>query len=327
VAAIGVLLTHIGYVTGTPELAPIGALGVDLFFMLSGFVIGYAFEAKLLGAMRWRMFMAIRAARFIPALAIGVVLAAAAEIWLGRDSADLGRQVVLHLLLVPDVTSSLLFPLNGVLWTLFFELLLNAGHAAVVRRLSTPLLALVVVSCGCVWAWTAGQTGNWGGGWNWATVSGGAVRVGWAYGIGLLFYRLSASGRIRPPALSASLPIVAAAVSLVAPTFGLGASRIVVPLFLLLPLVVLLAAHSSIPHSRRRVAAWWGELSYPLYTMHTPLLLICASLIGTRSDAPAWWAVAGFSIVLTAAATAHLVETPARNWLKRRITVRRTRPG
>ena len=325
IAASAVLLIHIGYVGGNPHLMPAAALGVDLFFILSGFVIGYAFEPKLLQGMRWRRFMALRAARFFPGLAIGVALAAAVQILLGQASGELGLQVVLHLLLLPDVTSPALFPLNGVLWTLFFELIVNAGHAAVVRRLSTRLLVLVVILCGCAWAWTAGQTGNWGGGWNWATVAGGFARVGWAYGIGLLLYRLTASGAMRVPTLPAFLPVTAAAVLLLAPTFELGTARFAVPLFLLLPLTVVLTAHSSVGSAGRRIASWAGELSYPLYTMHPPLLLIAAWLIGAKGS-PASWAIAGLLIVVTAAAAAHLFETPARKWLRHRVSTVRTRP-
>jgi peptidoglycan/LPS O-acetylase OafA/YrhL len=324
VAALGVLLIHIGYVGGNPAIAPAAALSVDLFFMLSGFVIGHAFEPRLLDAMSWRTFMIIRAVRFFPALAIGVLLAAAVEIWLGRGSADLARQVVQHLLLVPDVTSLVLFPLNGVLWTLFFEFFANAGHAAVVRRLSTARLAVLVLLCGCAWAWTAGQTGNWGGGWNWATVAGGVARVGWAYGVGLLLYRLSASGRIRLPAIPAFLPITAAAVLLLAPTFDLGVPRVVVPLFLLLPLILLVAANATITRAGSRVAAWFGELSYPLYTMHPPLLMICVALLGAGGGTPLLWAILGCLIVLVAGAVAHFVEAPMRTWLKNRVTGRGT---
>jgi peptidoglycan/LPS O-acetylase OafA/YrhL len=326
VASLGVLLIHIGYVGGYPALAPAAALSVDLFFMLSGFVIGHAFEQRLLDGMRWRTFIVIRAVRFFPALAIGVALAALTEIWLRGPSGELGMQVVLHLLLVPDVTSLVLFPLNGVLWTLFFEFVANAGHAAVVRRLSTALLAMLVLVCGCAWAWTAGQTGNWGGGWNWETVLGGFVRVGWDYGVGLLLYRLSAAGRISAPALPAFLPITAAALLLIAPTFDLGVPRVVVPLYLLLPLILLLTAKSSITRTGSRVAAWFGELSYPLYTMHPPLLLICASLLGSSEGSPALWALAGCLIVLIAAAVAHFVEAPMRTWLKDRVTPKRTTP-
>jgi peptidoglycan/LPS O-acetylase OafA/YrhL len=328
VAALGVLLIHIGYVGGNPGIAPAAALSVDLFFMLSGFVIGHGFEPKLLGgAMRWRTFMAYRAARFFPGLAIGVVLAAAVEICLGRGSAELGRQFVLHLLLLPDPASPVLFPLNGVLWTLFFEFVANAGHAAAVRRLSTPLLAALVLGCGCAWAWTAGQTGNWGGGWNWATVAGGFARVGWAYGIGLLLYRLSASGRIRVPVVPAFLPVGAAAVLLIAPTFDLGAARVVVPLFVLLPLILLLGASASITAPGRRAASWVGELSYPLYTMHPPLLLICAALLGADGGLPILWAIAGCLIVLAAAGVAHFAEAPMRNRLKDLVTERKAQPA
>jgi peptidoglycan/LPS O-acetylase OafA/YrhL len=268
--------------------------------------------------MGWRAFMTARAIRFFPALAIGVALAVSVHWWLYGPSVALGIRAVLHLLLIPDPTSSALFPLNGVLWTLLFEIVLNAGHAAVVRRLSTALLVALVTACGCAWAWIAVQTGNWGGGWNWATIAGGVARVGWSYGVGLLLYRLSAAGRLPVPVLPASVPIAAAVALLLAPSFGLGAYRFALPLFLLLPLVVLFAAHASITPAGARVAGWFGELSYPLYTIHSPLLLLAVSLVG--GGAPASWTAIGCAIVLAAAAATRWCELPIRAWLKRQLT-------
>lgn len=327
IAAISVLLIHIGYMAGNRELVPIAFLAVDLFFMLSGFVIGYAYEPKLLGGMRWRSFMKLRAVRFFPTLAAGVLLAAALEVWLGRASPELGLRVLLSLLLVPDVTSPVLFPLNGVLWTLFFEIVMNAAHALFVRRLSNLRLALLALICGCSWAWAAGASGDWGGGWNWASFAGGFARAGWSYGIGLLLYRLIAAGRLRLPSLPALLPFGAAIVLLLAPKFQLGMPRIVVPLFLLLPLIVLLTAHARMTPAARQLASWFGGLSYPLYAMHPPLLLAAAPLIGSHPQAASLWSVAGILIVLIAASVAHLYETPVRKWLKRRFTGSPDRPA
>jgi peptidoglycan/LPS O-acetylase OafA/YrhL len=319
VAALSVLIIHLGISSGMPGLTPLAFLSVDLFFMLSGFVIGSAYEPKLRSGMTLRRFVAIRAARFLPGLAIGVVLAAATHLWLGRPPADLILQVPLHLLLIPDVTSPVLFPLNGVLWTLFFEIVLNVAHAAFVRKLTTLRLMILTGACGALWAWTAGQTGNWGGGWNWASVMSGTCRVGWAYGIGLLLYRLTKSGRIRVPVLPGFAPISAAVIVLLAPALFAGTARIIISLFVLLPVILVLAAHARLSSGGRRAAAWFGGLSYPLYTMHPPLLLIAAALLGTAPASRPLWALAAVAIVLIAAAAFHFCETPARMWLKGRV--------
>jgi peptidoglycan/LPS O-acetylase OafA/YrhL len=318
VAAISVLLVHIGYLGGYRWLAPFGYLAVDLFFVMSGLVIGYAYERKLLEGMRWRSFMAIRAARLYPALFLGILIGMGAQLWLDGGSSGLGLHSFGQFLVVPDFTSPELFPLNGVIWSLFLEVVVNAAHAAAVRRLSTPRLATLVVVCGIAWAWTAGSSGNWGGGWGWSTVAGGLARVGWGYGVGLL-YRLVIAGRLTPPAISAVWPVAAALFLLLMPRFGAGTPRIAMTLFLLFPVIVLLALRARIPPSARRLATWLGALSYPLYAIHYPLLLIATGIIGTRPGAAALWAGTGLAMVLFAAAIAYLYERPARAWLRCRL--------
>lgn len=326
VAALSVLIIHLGIASGLPGLTPLAFLAVDLFFMLSGFVIGSAYESKLRSGMTLRHFIAIRAARFLPGLAIGILLSAATHVWLGRPSGDLLLQVPLHLLLIPDVAAPVLFPLNGVVWTLFFEMAVNIAHASCVRALTTPRLALLTALCGALWAWTAAHTGDWGGGWNWASAVAGSYRVGWAYGTGLLLYRLTAAGALRIPRVPGFAPISAAIVVLLGPSLFLGTARTPVSLFVLLPMILALAVHARLGVGGRRAASWFGGLSYPLYTMHPSLLLISAGLLGTGPETRPLWAVAAALIVLAAAAVFHICEMPARMWLKRRLNSRQAPP-
>ncbi len=318
IAAISVLLVHIGYLGGYRWLAPLGYLAVDLFFMMSGLVIGYAYERKLLDGMRWCSFMAVRIARLYPALFLGALIGLGVQVWL-HGTSGIGLHSLGQFFLVPDFTSPLLFPLNGVIWSLFLELIVNAAHAAAVRRLSTSRLAIVTIACGIAWAWIAGSTGNWGGGGNWSTLAGGFARIGWSYGAGLLLYRLIVAGRLRPPAFPAIWPIGATFFLLMTPRFGAMVPRIGATLFLLFPIVVLLATHARLLPAARRLARWLAALSYPLYAVHYPLLLVAADSIGARSGAAALWALTAAAIMLFATIAAYLYEAPARKWLRSRL--------
>ncbi len=89
-AAIGVLLFHSSQSLKTLWLAPSGYLAVDLFFVMSGFVIANAYERRLrdMGVAR---FMRVRIIRFLPLFYLGGLL-------------GLGRAVLLTLTDTSDVT-------------------------------------------------------------------------------------------------------------------------------------------------------------------------------------------------------------------------------
>ena len=296
-AAISVLLIHIGWIGGDRSLARFGYLAVDLFFLMSGFVIARAYEQKLLAGMPWRRFMLLRIARLYPSLLLGALLGLAAHFVVAGATYHLGWYSAAHLVLLPDLTAREgIFPLNGVLWSLFFELVVNAVHGLVVRRLTNLRLTLFVLAMGIAWAYAATHGGNWGGGWNGATFVSGFARVGWGYGAGVLLHRLHAA-RWRIPAI---VPIALAALALLMPPFGGAATvRIAISVFVLFPLIVMLAATSDVPPFASGAARWLGAISYPLYAIHHPLLLMIASRVSMRSGARE----AAVAVTLVAAAT------------------------
>ena len=72
IAAIGVMLYH--SMPDSPLVIPGGYLAVDLFFVLSGFVIALTYEDKLRDGMTPREFLALRAIRLWPMLLVGAGL-------------------------------------------------------------------------------------------------------------------------------------------------------------------------------------------------------------------------------------------------------------
>jgi peptidoglycan/LPS O-acetylase OafA/YrhL len=279
IAAIAVLLIHVGWITGDQSLARFGYLAVDLFFVMSGFVVGRAYEHKLLAGMSWRRFMLIRIARLYPAMFLGVLAGVVAYFVLPAGDYRLGWHSIGHFLLIPDFSAEVMFPLNGVLWSLFYEIVINALHALVVRRLSLPILVLFVVSMGIARWLVVMDTGSWGGGVHGDSPLGGFTRIGWSYGLGLIFHRLAAD-RIRIPVI---VPITLASLVLLLPNVGYLQVRIALSFFVLLPLAVALAIGSDVPRALRGVASWLGGISYPLYAIHLPLLFIAADRFDASS--------------------------------------------
>ena len=282
-AALCVVLIHLGLEYNNAELARFGHLGVDLFFVMSGFVISRAYDHKLLAGLSWQRFMLLRMARLYPSMFLGVLVGLAAYFVIPPSaypiglmpggSYQLGWRSIGHFLLVPDLRAREgTFPLNGVFWSLFFELVVNLVHGLTVRRLTIFRLSVFVVPVAIWWAYTAGTAGKWGwgGGWNGPSFWGGFLRVAWAYGAGMLLHRVLA----RPWRVPAIVPVALTLLIMLVPNFGLLMPRIAISVFVLCPLIVALAAGAEVPPALRGVAAWIGAISYPLYATHHPLLLM-----------------------------------------------------
>ncbi len=73
VAAIAVVVVHAPMLMGSIE-APSAGLAVDLFFVMSGFIIAHAYEGKLRDGMTAGHFIALRLARLYPLYLLGLVL-------------------------------------------------------------------------------------------------------------------------------------------------------------------------------------------------------------------------------------------------------------
>jgi peptidoglycan/LPS O-acetylase OafA/YrhL len=92
IAVIAVVAFHI-----LPGAVPGGGIGVDVFFVISGFLITGLLlsERAETGRIRFRAFWARRARRLLPALAILVVVCTSAALFLGGDVlVGIGRQVL-----------------------------------------------------------------------------------------------------------------------------------------------------------------------------------------------------------------------------------------
>lgn len=128
IAAMAVVAHH-AFDSGTP----IGAAGVDLFFVISGFIM-----ATCTGGRRSGEFLADRAWRIYPLWLIAVTP------WLLMTSPTV-LVVIRSLTLWPVYGHQFIDPALGVGWTLSFELLFYLGFAlALATRPAVPLLVFGV---------------------------------------------------------------------------------------------------------------------------------------------------------------------------------------
>ena len=153
-----------------------GYLAVDFFFILSGFVIGYAYDDRWKKNLTLKGFFKRRLIRLHPMIIMGAIIGCIAFFvqggvkWDGTHVAT--SAVMLALLLamcfIPaypgagyDVRGNgEMFSLNGPSWSLFFEYIGNILYALFIHRLSNKALTVLVILLGLGLSWFASLQGQ-----------------------------------------------------------------------------------------------------------------------------------------------------------------------
>jgi peptidoglycan/LPS O-acetylase OafA/YrhL len=276
IAAISVVLFHLGHWLGVPGLATNSGLAVDLFFCLSGYVLCIAYQDRLDHDLSEMAFLKVRLIRLWPLMALATVLSfvfVAFRVVIKDQSINtdlLILALVLGLLTVPffDAPKELggpqVFPLNGPQYTLFLELLANMVWL-VERRLAlrwlTGLMTATALALVLVMGLGGDQTSDF-----WS----GVPRVLGSYFLGVMIY--SFRHRVSPGAERvifsiALLVMVGLFYMPVAASLGLNMLWIVI----VSPALVLTGAAIQLPPAWKAVALWLGRLSYPIYALHYPI--------------------------------------------------------
>ncbi|MDT7579051.1 MAG: hypothetical protein QOK35_315 [Pseudonocardiales bacterium] len=312
VAAAWVVLFHFhftaldGVRAGVEVLGPLvtaGALGVDLFFVLSGFVIAHNYLDKLGPALRIRptaRFVWARACRIWPAYAVvfhlfGLWLVARL-VW-GSDD-RIAFQAVQPVVSVWEYLQQLVLVqlwdapyFDGVSWVgptwsisaewlayLLFPVAALVFHR--LRDLPVALLAAGSLALMTPIAWAYLLTGSPYHPWSWA------VRVLCGFGAGVLAQLVvrrlngsAAGGAGRPServrkgasALAAALPLVVAAGLVAGELIGPGCGGAVLIVFPVLVAALALADRGPALWLARPSTVRGGRLSYSLYLVHIPM--------------------------------------------------------
>ena len=367
VAALVVILFH-GFETyipffGTQHINH-GYLAVDFFFVLSGFVIGYAYDDRWDRMSTWSFFKR-RLIRLHPMVVAGTLFGACLFFFGESDYFSLigGTEpwkfflcIVLGLLMIPAGTGLDIRgwgetnSLNGPNWSLTFEYIGNILYAFVLRRLPTVVLGMLCVASAFltmnlalgwdVFGFFAQPKYDVIGGWSITPdqMYVGFSRLLYPFLCGLLISRLlpkfitkeNPSGSplgIRGGFWWASLQLV---VLFAVPQIG-GKSCVadglyqVFAIVVMFPVIVLIGAGSKT--TDKRSAKWCetlGNLSYPLYITHFPLMYMQMAWVSSHKDSPVWHhVVLNLGILLVAIGIAwaflKLYDEPVRAWLKKKL--------
>jgi len=315
VAALAVMLMHSIAIMQWSTVKIAADPAVDFFFCLSGFVLSFSYDDRL-RSMGPGRFMLKRVIRLYPMIFLATFLALAAFAVAGRWDADRWTQFGFALLLVPMFTTAMAFPLNPPVWSLFFEMAASLGFDVEARRLPLKLAAAGIVAGGLLLGTLiilAGHVGTFGFGGRsfWL----GLLRVGYSFGLGVLIHR--AGFHLRGPRLPRwLLAIVLLAILSLPVQSGIGDAIIVV---IVMPLLVWLGSRARFD-PLDRFWEWAGRLSYPLYLVHWPVLIVSAVLLGGSAIA----AVIAMALAVAVAWLALvLFDEPFRGWLASRARRRR----
>ena len=322
-AALTVLCHHIEREYSLSFGFPYGYMAVDFFFLMSGFVIAGAYEPRMDKRMGLRSFLAIRLKRLYPMIFLGALLGVGAAFSRHYSQQTLIWGGVSALTIIPLLWSAdVLFPVNIPEWSLFYELVTNLLH-----RILKPLLNLWGL-CLCVVLSMLGLgLAGWklhalADGWSPGTFWGGFPRAFFSYFLGVLIYRLTTKGWLRVPSLPLPLPMLAfvafvvleAVVGRRIPPSAYWLAAIAV----VFPIIFLFAVHASMPKAFAKFASGLGDLSYPLYAVHVPLLVLADPVVlhftGFQRIAAA--AAAAVAVVLIALLLNALYDKPVRKMLE-----------
>ena len=326
-------------------------IAVDFFFILSGFVISYAYDNRW-QQMSMGQFFKRRLIRLHPMLVMGAVLGFAAFAFVGferwDDSAAPMSWVMTALLLtlfmipaVPGVPYEVrgngeMFPLNGPAWSLFFEYIGNILYALFIRRLSTKMLSVLTIVLGVLHAWffvgDISGYGMMGVGWTIDEVNfwGGLLRMLFPFTLGMLLARTFKPKRVRGAFWVCSLVLIALFSVPYIESVGmlnLNCLYEFICVAFIFPVLVCLGACGSITEGNKtthRINKTLGDLSYPLYIVHYPIMYIFyAWLIDNEiyslSQCFGVATLVVLSSILLAILCLKLYDEPVRRWFSKKI--------
>ena len=277
-----------------------GYLAVDFFFILSGFVIGYAYDDRWGKSLTMKDFFKRRLIRLHPMVIMGAVLGAITFCIQGSVQWD-GTHVAISMIMLsllctiffipamPGVGYEVrgngeMFPLNGPCWSLFFEYIGNILYALFIRRLSNKALTVFVVLLGVALAafavFNVSTYGNIGVGWTLDGVNflGGSLRMLFPFSLGMLMSRNFKAMKVKGAFWICAISLIA--------LFSVPYLEGLEPLcmngvyeafcvIVAFPIILWIGASGTTTDKQStKICKFLGDISYPVYVIHYPLMYL-----------------------------------------------------
>lgn len=323
-----------------------GYLAVDFFFLLSGFVIGYAYDDRW-GKMTLKDFFKRRLIRLQPMIVLSMIFGAMAFYFSASPNVfpnisevpfwKLILVMVIGFTLIPLPVSmdirgwTEMHPLNGPAWSLFFEYIGNILYALFIRKFSNKVLAIFVCIAGLATIHLAvfSANGDVIGGWSLTPeqLKVGFSRLMFPFFAGLLLSRIAKPGKINNAFLWSSLLII---IILTFPRLGGYSHNWVngiyesLSIILFFPIIVYIGASGSVKGKwTNKIVRFLGDISYPLYIVHYPLVYIYTSWVVDNQITVLQALPMGLLVLVSATLIAYgslkLYDIPVRKWLTKKF--------
>jgi peptidoglycan/LPS O-acetylase OafA/YrhL len=310
-----------------------GYLAVDFFYLLSGFVVGYAYDDRW-GKMSVVDFFKIRLVRLHPLVILGVSVGAIAFYFdpytNGMQHTSIVKLIGVTLLSftllpAPDVRGwNETHPLDGPCWSLLQEYIANIIYAVFARKMSKIVLWVIVIISAIALAWTAAWRGDVGTGWSFNTFWIAFVRMMFPFFAGLLLFRSAKLIHIPHAYIVCSVILI---ILFFMPTFKHNGIYEAACIIIAFPIVVAAGAGGQIAGRWAKLCKFSGEISYPIYIMHYPFIYIYTMWVATKKPTPQQIVpiACGMFIffILLAYAALKLYDEPVRAWLKNRFLLKK----
>lgn len=303
-------------------------LAVDLFFVLSGFVIAHAYDERLRnGNISPINFLTIRLIRLYPVFFLSLFLCSLLAIGFAifknhANFDDLSKIVTMILMTAFFLPTHMtgrpdLFSINSPYWSLFFELITNMMYATIRPFLTNLLLSTIVISSALMIAAASYHHGNLDEGYSWGFEPIAVALIRSVFGIfmGLLLHRHRVFlERHFSNLISPWFAFLVIAIVLSSPSAGLFNSIIdVLSVVIVFPVCVIFASQGR-SSKFERVLLTLGTVSYPIYVIHLPV----SGLLGhwlKGVDAPLAGVIFVAILILLSVWIEKLYDIPLRSWL------------
>lgn len=301
IAAIAVLVYHVDFMFGLRgSLLTGGYLAVDLFFILSGFVIASNYEGRVSqGTISMRVFATRRITRLYPLYALTLV--AGLFIMTARytsqhgylDAGPLLISAFSNALLIPSFAraygSDVLYPFNAASWSIFYEVFINAVFFLLLAQLKTRRLLIIWGASSVALAMVAWRVGNIDVGWAIQNFISGFARVTFSFLSGMLIWRAHSIRPWRSSSISFAALLVVTLIlmqvhkQIPSPLLGVVDLCAIITL---LPALVISGVGVEFSTAYGNIAKYLGNISYSVYLIQGPLIIAAAGttqkLLGTK---------------------------------------------
>ena len=309
-----------------------GFLAVDFFFVLSGFVIAYAYDNRI-AEMKLKTFVKLRLIRLQPLVVIGSILGLLTflfdpysnlySVYGFRGTAMLFITSV-FMIPYPVVSERYfnLFNLNAPSWSLFWEYIANLAYATILFRANRKVLTTLALIGAAALFFIGWQYGNLLGGWSGGTFFHGLARISFSFSMGMLVHR---SGWIIKNKLGLLGMCGLLMLAFLTP-YNEQWNWLVEPLIVVFyfPLLVSLGAGANLSSKLHKINKISGDISYPLYMTHYPFMWIFANYVVAQQPSMGVlaWIIPVSTIVLVAFAyiVSELIDAPIRHYLRSALT-------